>query len=69
MLSYDNKISRKYRKFVPDDSNQTLINKIIGEKVEKDIIVILNMTFYELMMKIREEEQDKFFEEIKKILI
>ena len=65
-IFYDNKISRKYRSPPPDDSNQTLINKIIGENIKKDIIGILNMTFYELIIKIRDEEQDKFFEEIKK---
>ena len=64
-LFYDVNISEKYRSDIDPFSNRMLIDKIEREQKEIETLRILNMTYYEMIIKVREEELESFLANIK----
>ena len=58
-------ISEKYRTEIDPLSNQKLVKKIVKERKEKKTLKILNMTYYQVIQKIRKEKMNAFLENIK----
>ena len=64
-LFYNVSISEKYRTEIDPLSNRYLIDKIEREKKETETLKILNMTYYEVIVKVREEQLELFLANIK----
>ena len=64
-LFYNVNISEKYKTEIDPLSNRYLIDKIESENKEIETLKILNMTYYEVIKKVREEQLELFLANIK----
>ena len=64
-LFYYINISDKCRTLIDPLSNRKLIGEIEGEKEETETLKILNMTYHDIINKVRKEELDDFLNYIK----